>query len=448
MKRQLVITLMLIFSSAFSLSLFWGCDDDNPEGSSNESNDLKIAVFSDPHLYDTTLGTAGTDFQIYLAHDRKLIVESEALLQSVVNAIKNSDVDVVFIPGDLTKDGEKACHVLMASYLNSLELAGKKVFVVPGNHDINNQHGAKSYSESGSSSIATVTSAEFENIYSNYGFSEAFARDLNSLSYVTKLTDKIWLLGLDVCRYSENTADTNMTGGKISPASLEWIKSILHQGKTEGALVLGMMHHGLMEHYTTQTTMFEEYVIEDWQTLHKTFADSGMKVVFTGHFHSNDVVKGTGNEAGSFIFDVETGSTVTYPCPYRTLTLDADTLTIRTTHITNPNVNYGGVSFTDSASTYLEEGIYGLAFSLLTTEFGLSEADAQMPAQLLTDAFVAHYAGDELPDALTLATIQQIAQNPDQTYQFLANTLSELWTDDLPADNNLTIDLNTGNVLN
>ncbi|MFN3306147.1 MAG: metallophosphoesterase family protein, partial [Candidatus Kapaibacteriota bacterium] len=99
---------------------------------------LSISIFSDPHLYDTTLGTKGLAFDEYLNSDRKMLRESEAILQSVIEMIANDNSQIVLVPGDLTKDGELHNHLLMAKYLRKLESLGKKVYVVPGNHDINN----------------------------------------------------------------------------------------------------------------------------------------------------------------------------------------------------------------------------------------------------------------------------------------------------------------------
>ncbi|ACF14047.1 metallophosphoesterase [Chloroherpeton thalassium ATCC 35110] len=415
-------------------------------------DELKMVVFSDPHFYDATLGTEGSDFEEYLASDRKLIVESEPILREVVDAIKASDVDIVLVPGDLTKDGEMQCHSKFASYMAELEADGKRVYVIPGNHDINNEYGAKGYTSSGSYSVPTITASNFTTIYYDYGYSEAIARDENSLSYIAELSDDVWLLGIDACRYSESAADNNVTGGKISDATMEWIKAELHEAKEQGKTVLGMMHHGILEHYTGQTDLFSEYVVEDWQTVYKTFADSGLKVVFTGHFHSNDIVKGTGSSSDAFVFDIETGSTVTYPCPYRMVTLSSNALLqIETRHVTDPDVNYSGVSFVDSAKTYLSEGLYTLALGMLVQNFGLTADAAQTPATLLAEAFMAHYAGDEDISNMS-ATNYYILENvlrpsTDATTQVLVSVLDALWTDNAPLDNNITINLNTGAVV-
>ena len=81
-----------------------------------------------------------------------------------------------------------------------------------------------------------------------------------------------------------------------------------------------MMHHGLTEHFSGQSTLLPEYIISEWQNVSAALADYGLNVVFTGHFHSQDVTKITSSKG--FAFDIETGSTVTYPCPYRMVTLN------------------------------------------------------------------------------------------------------------------------------
>ena len=106
---------------------------------------VKLMVFSDPHYYDPSLGTSGAAFDNYVAHDRKLIAESDAVMRALVSAVNAENPDVVLIPGDLTKDGEQISHSSAASYLGQMKAQGRRIFVVPGNHDIQNA-GAASYS--------------------------------------------------------------------------------------------------------------------------------------------------------------------------------------------------------------------------------------------------------------------------------------------------------------
>ncbi len=103
---------------------------------------VRFSVISDPHLYDVRLGTTGSAFEAYLNQDPKLLKESEAILDSALASVAQAGVKFLIIPGDLTKDGEIVSHVLMAQHLAKLRQQGIQVFVVPGNHDINNPDAA------------------------------------------------------------------------------------------------------------------------------------------------------------------------------------------------------------------------------------------------------------------------------------------------------------------
>ena len=100
--------------------------------------DARFAVLSDLHFYDPRLGTSGQAFEDYLNQDPKLLKESEAILDAAITNIVQQHVQFVLVAGDLTKDGELLDHVRVAQQLRRLEQRGIQVFVIPGNHDINN----------------------------------------------------------------------------------------------------------------------------------------------------------------------------------------------------------------------------------------------------------------------------------------------------------------------
>jgi 3',5'-cyclic AMP phosphodiesterase CpdA len=103
---------------------------------------LKIAVMSDIHYLDPSLmvnGAAdGAAFQTYLQYDPKLIAFSAPIFKEAVSEIVEAKPDILLIPGDLTKDGEQVSHNAVAIFLKQISDQGIKVFVIPGNHDINN----------------------------------------------------------------------------------------------------------------------------------------------------------------------------------------------------------------------------------------------------------------------------------------------------------------------
>ena len=131
---------------------------------------IKIAIISDLHVMaPELLVNEGSAFEEYLAKDRKMLRESLEILDTLVNSILELKPDLVLVTGDLTKDGERLSHQLVAAQLQRLIDAGIQVLVVPGNHDINNPD-AKVFDGDSATPADTITRAEFAEIYHNMGY--------------------------------------------------------------------------------------------------------------------------------------------------------------------------------------------------------------------------------------------------------------------------------------
>lgn len=404
-----------------------------------------FAVFSDPHYYDTALGTSGAAFEAYLAQDRKMLRESPAILDAVLTAITaDKSQDFVLIPGDLTKDGELSSHQAFAEKLKTLEDQGIKVYVVPGNHDVNNPH-AYAYADTEEIPTDTVSPETFAEIYGDFGYDEALYWDTDSLSYIAEPAPGLWLFALDSCRYDENlTLGKPVTSGRFSETTLNWILTNLEKAQIQGKKVMAMMHHGLLEHFTgqSQANPGSEYVIESWGTVSETLAKAGLSLVFTGHFHAQDITSETWESDGKTytLTDVETGSLVTYPSPFRKVTRYLnDEYRIESQNITEISYDTAPLTFAEYAEDYLESGLYDLARYSLTLPadqggYGIPAQQAEMIAPMITDAFKAHYTGNENPSGETLAAISTFLGSSDPTTLILGQTLYSLWTDPEPDD--------------
>ena len=451
----------------FTLGGCGGSDSTPPTSAS-------FAVITDLHYYDPALGTTSTEFQAYLDDDRKMVAQSQELLDVALTDIQTKKPDFVLIPGDLTKDGEKHNHQQVADRLKKLKDQGIKVYVIPGNHDINNPV-SLSYTTSPPTSIANVSPADFKSIYNDYGYGSALAQDPNSLSYVAEPVSGVWLIAIDSCLYATNSTNTNpltkkaqpVTAGALSSSTLTWIGTQLAAAKQQGKTVVGMLHHGLLEHFTGQSTLFSEYVLTNWLTVSKSLSDAGLNVVFTGHFHANDVV--SKDFTSSVLYDIETGSLVTAPSPYRFVQLDITkkTMTVSTSRVTSiPSHSSDFVSFSQK---YLYDGLAtantGLVPQMLTLPkayggFGLPSATANSLAPLISFAIMSHYYGDEngLTNTKAASTVTVGQQIPLAAYaaqvwasltdttdpgSTLRNLISAVWTDTTPPDNNVTFKLNT-----
>ncbi|MDW7680707.1 MAG: metallophosphoesterase [bacterium] len=445
---QNLLLLFLILCVAFlSFSCSKDSKDKDPVGPVDGSYpSITIGIFSDLHYYDPALGTNSDAFADYLAQDRKMLAESQAILEAAINMMLSEPVEVVLVPGDLTKDGEKQSHEQVAAYLAQLEASGKIVYVIPGNHDIQNPHAFSYPDGSDPVPVATVTPQEFKTIYNQFGFEEAIASDPNSLSYIAQPKDSIWVLAIDGCNYNSKFPELSRIAGDLKPETMTWIKSKLQEAQSSGITVFGMMHHGLVEHFPSMDAVFPDYLIYNWRDKAKQLAAAGLKIIFTGHHHANDIAQLT--DAGNYVIDVQTGATVTWPCPIRIAAFDGEnnTLEIITKHIESINFNTGGVAFQDYAKNFLATGLPPIVIAELQT-LGMDHATATQFAQLVVPTLMAYYYGDEPlhQDPAVLAGINQVMSSGDPLAFQFGMLLLGIWNDPTP-DNSVTIDFATGKI--
>jgi predicted phosphodiesterase len=399
--------------------------------------DLKFVVISDTHYYDRSLGDSGPAFEAYMLTDRKLIRESVELIDLAIEKILESDAEVVFVPGDLTCEGEKISHLGMARALSRLREDGRRVYVIPGNHDINMLHGAVSYKGIDTESVDSISPEEFAAIYRDCGYDKALYRDEQSLSYVAELKEKLWLMAIDTCRYRENTPLIDQVGSRITQSLLDWLSEMFLQAAEQEAAVIAMVHHGVVEHWSGQGKLHPDYLVQDYNNFNRFLALSGVQLVFTGHYHTQDIALADYGKEGS-IYDIETGSLVTPPCPMRFCRLAGNQLQIESVNIIEEF--RPGSSFTEEAKAFMLETLELEIINTLRT-YLVSDRDAALLAKYIAQAFVAHSLGDE-----------NIALKPDFdakklnlwgriVYARYKKMADNLWTNRPPDDLNVTLEL-------
>jgi 3',5'-cyclic AMP phosphodiesterase CpdA len=405
--------------------------------------ETSFIVISDPHIFDSSLGTSGKAFEAYIIDDRKLVREGPEILESAIALIKDLKDSIVLVPGDLTKDGEKSSHELAAGYLAQLKAAGKKVYVVPGNHDILNGLSVK-YVGDTTERVPNITADQFAQIYADYGFKDALQRDPNSLSYVAELQPGLWLLALDANLYKENVeGKESITDGKFSPPTLAWIENVLGQAAKENKAVVVMMHHNIMEHYPGNLKNYGEWIVDDYEEVAKLFANYNARMVFTGHFHAQDITVKKYDDNGKYVFDIETGSLVTYPCPIRIVTIGKDqTATVREERVTAIKSHL--TDFPAYAKQYLLDGIANIA-TVTLQGYKVDRPEAEKIAKEIALGFVAHTGGDEqLAPGQTTVTEAGLSPLAWLVVQYRKDLIDGLWKDLPPPDNNVTLNLKDG----
>jgi hypothetical protein len=213
---------------------------------------------------------------------------------------------------------------------------------------------------------------------------------------------------------------------------------VLQEAARRDKTVIAMMHHGVVEHFLGESQLFAEYLLTDYPAAGKALADAGLRIVFTGHYHSNDVV--VADYGTSRLYDVETGSLVTPPSPYRVIHLDVanKTYDIATRHVTSiPSHPNDFVAF---SYQFLDAGLTGITMYQLTNPpYGLDQATAAALAPLVVGGLEANFAGDEVAPPAVAAQIQAMMASPDPLTAQLGMSLYGLWTVLPPADNDLSI---------
>ncbi|NDW19159.1 metallophosphoesterase [Dysgonomonas sp. 216] len=397
-----------------------------------ESEIVTIGIMSDMHYLSGKLTDGGNAHKNYERIAGRNISDISAILDKTLADFYDRKIDILLIPGDMTKDGEKQSHEEFILKLQPLIDAGVKIYVIPGNHDINvpNPIGFK---ENTTYKVENISASEFETIYSQCGYNDAIYKDTTSLSYVAELTVDTWLLAIDSNKHKEYTNQT-ITAGHIQPSTEQWITEVLSQAKQKNKKVIGLMHHGLIEHIIFQDLIFPQYLVDDWRRLASLFADNGVKFIFTGHFHSNDISEFE-SDKGNKLYDIETGALSVYPFSYRIAEMTNDALDIKTFRVTDVEAN---PDFWEDGRKHVKQWAKEIVKQKIR-ERNLkiaSDAILEKIADLGSEIVILHLQGDEeLNDDLILR-IKEIAQEADLPIDLSPEYMQ---LDMPPSDNNVKL---------
>ncbi len=304
----LLLNLMLLMSfgcvKVFRYSI--GC----AEIKSDE--DFTFFIVSDIHHLTKEGYDNGKAFREYLdTGDGKLIQYSGELLDALTRDIKAEQPDFVVFTGDLTCNGERKSHLDLVKRLKAIEDEGTCVFVVPGNHDVQNPW-AIDYIGDEPQKGSMISNDEYLNIYSPFGYEGAVSRDTDSLSYLAMPTEDTWLLMLDSTITNRNVAKQSPEqGGELKPQTLKWIEQCGNLAKDNNVRLIAVMHHSLIDH---SHILNENYTLENSEEAVKVFGRCGIEIVLTGHVHIQDI-KSCQYEDKT-IYDIATSSLVVYPHQY------------------------------------------------------------------------------------------------------------------------------------
>lgn len=310
MFREKGLSALSVLSVTLLLFLASGCTPFQAK-----SDKLSVYVATDLHYLSPSLHDDGQAFRDYVAGgDGKMLNYSEELTDAWVAEMIARKPNVLVLSGDLTNNGEKESHLALAEKLKQIEQSGTDVYVIPGNHDLNNPW-ARSFKTDGQYEAESVTVEEFADIYKDYGYGAPLSRDSHSLSYVVKVTNKLRLLMLDSSQYRYNrTLGYPITRGDLTDGTMEWIRRNGEVAQEEGVQMIAVLHHNLIDH--TEPSR-EGYTLDNGAEVRALFERLNIKLALSGHIHAQNIA-----ESGS-LHDIATGAFAVYPHPYGVLQLSA-----------------------------------------------------------------------------------------------------------------------------
>lgn len=285
-----------------------------------KTRQLTAMVISDDHVIAPSLHDNGSAFTSYAASDAGANLKySATIFKAFIAKALQQKPDVVLMSGDITNNGEKASHQYVAKQLKRLTQAHIRVYVVPGNHDINNPltrrfKGKKQYSTD------AVSPTEFKTIYRQDGYQAAVQHDSSSLSYLVKPSAKTWFLMLDSAIYRGNYAQGSSTvGGGFTDGTLDWIAKIGRAAKNQHAIVIPVLHHNIMNH----TMIHQNYTIGYADQVRNVFSKANLKLTLSGHIHAQSI---THKQVGDTnLTEIASGALILGEHYYGTLKIDQKT---------------------------------------------------------------------------------------------------------------------------
>lgn len=256
-----------------------------PSGEGAETEEEKpyepptLMLASDLHYMSSTTHDDGKAFWSMVEHDDgKIDQYSEEMLDTLVETAIENHPTALALTGDITLNGERINHELLAKKLQKVQDAGIPVVVIPGNHDIQNKNASTYFGDKREKAEYLESGKDFYDIYHEFGYDQSPNRDEASLSYVYPLNPSHWLLMMDSCIYD----DGNHVEGRISDATLGWMETHLRVAKEHGIQVIVLAHHNLLQESRLFTTQCE---MENGPEVTALLEKYQVPLYISGHLH-------------------------------------------------------------------------------------------------------------------------------------------------------------------
>ncbi len=277
---------------------------------------ISFYLLTDTHYFENSLGAEGKAFDEYMKREQYFMKESHAILDSTFKNIANDKAtDIVIIPGDLTKNGEKESHKSFLKQLYKLKEAGKKIYVITAGHDYN-EH-SFGYKNDERIEVEGTDFADLYDMYRDFGYSEALAFDKRTNSYIAEIADGVRMLAINCDSYQNPK-------GTMDDELISWAKIQLDKAKDDNCSVFAICHYPIIPSVPV-FDLVGDAKIKEWRKVASFLADNGVELILTGHMHIQSINEFY-SENGNRLIDVCTSCLVGSPAKYRKVTVDENSV--------------------------------------------------------------------------------------------------------------------------
>lgn len=235
---------------------------------------LHLITASDLHFLSAKLHDKGDLIRtVSLKGDGKALAYSAEITEAFIDQVRQIHPDCLVLTGDLTYNGEKQSHLDLIALLDDVQSHGIPVAVIPGNHDIAIP-AAAAFLGDAPTAADSVSFEEFKALYAPFGYGRARQKARDSFSYVEEVSDRVWLILIDV--------NTEHDAGQVSEATLTWLRDVLEAAAAQGKAVISATHQNILAHNERFTRGF---LIKNQTQVCALLEEYHVRYNMSGHIH-------------------------------------------------------------------------------------------------------------------------------------------------------------------
>ena len=280
-------------------------------------------LLTDSHYVSKKNWVEGKPFTFRERSDQIALKTTPEILDTFLEkVVADSETDTVLFTGDNVNNCDMNSHYEFKERLEMLVEAGKKVYVIYATHDYsgggedNNWFKSSRYTETGTEPIESMRKGGLFDFYYDYGPKQALSVHRESGSYTVKLCDGVRLIAI---------VDNGDGGGYcgLFEDGVEWLKNEIKEAKDNGDFVLLATHHPVLPPWEVYRHVADEEMYGGYRELWKIMCENGVRVIFTGHTHIQNIRKYTDNN-GKWFLDISTIALANAAGKMRKVNVDAE----------------------------------------------------------------------------------------------------------------------------